>query len=81
MAENAVCPKAMLILLLCHLQVHPLCSNAPLYEVRSVRSQLYSECSQDPPLEISHVPGNGRWISQGSNVKAVAVDVNARKRL
>ena len=29
MAENAVCPKAMLILLLCHLQVYPLCSNAP----------------------------------------------------
>src|SRR6266702_6230793 len=30
---NAVCPKAMLILLLCHPQVHPLCSNAPQREV------------------------------------------------
>src|SRR6266446_3716855 len=27
---NTVCSKAMLILLLCHPQVHPLCSNAPL---------------------------------------------------
>src|SRR5437899_12024818 len=26
---NTVCSKAMLILLLCHPQVHPLCSNAP----------------------------------------------------
>ena len=33
MEENAVCPKAMLILLLCHPQVHPLCSNAPPREV------------------------------------------------
>ncbi len=30
MAESVVCPKAMLLLLLCHLQVHPLCSNAPV---------------------------------------------------
>jgi vacuolar iron transporter family protein len=29
MEGNVVCPKAMLILLLCHPQVHPLCSNAP----------------------------------------------------
>src|SRR5262245_40891016 len=29
MEGNAVCPKAMLIFLLCHLQGHPLCSNAP----------------------------------------------------
>ena len=29
MEENVVCLKAMLILLLCHLQVHPLCSNTP----------------------------------------------------
>src|SRR5712691_2639651 len=34
MAENAVCPKAMLILLLCHRQVHPLCSNAPVVAYR-----------------------------------------------
>src|SRR2546422_5238183 len=27
---NTVCSKAMLILLLCHPQVHPLCSNAPV---------------------------------------------------
>ena len=34
MAENAVCPKAMLLLLLCHLQVHPLCSNTPRLRLR-----------------------------------------------
>jgi hypothetical protein len=30
MEGNAIYPKAMLIFLLCHLQGHPLCSNAPL---------------------------------------------------
>src|SRR5437867_9932859 len=32
MEGNVGCPKAMLILLLCHPHVHPLCSNAPLTE-------------------------------------------------
>src|SRR5712691_11828675 len=35
---NTVCSKAMLILLLCHPQVHPLCSNAPTGKSGSVPS-------------------------------------------
>ena len=35
---NTVCSKAMLILLLCHPQVHPLCSNAPAKQFYALAS-------------------------------------------
>src|SRR5712664_4181690 len=54
---NTVCSKAMLILLLCHPQVHPLCSNAPFYQPAPELSAWYK---REKALKKQGVPKQQR---------------------
>src|SRR2546428_12931505 len=49
---NTVCSKAMLILLLCHPQVHPLCSNAPFLTLQDKESIYAQAKDQGAPRGV-----------------------------
>src|SRR2546427_9815194 len=54
---NTVCSKAMLILLLCHPQVHPLCSNAPVHGLHLIRQGEQGNCSPGARRKKKAWPG------------------------